>query len=323
VGAFGGALLISLLVRPLVKALGAGSEMVGFQHTMAIFAVLSVLLFWITFVTTKERVTPPSGQKTSVSEELLELVRNRPWLILLGATVCSTSFIGMRSGSTIFYFKYCLGDDGSPILFGQLDRVTVFLASGSLCMMLGSACLGLFARMADKRTLAVVLTLITAVSYGLFYVLPPQNFGMLLVVNAIGTFTMGPTSALIWAMFADVADYGEWKFGRRSTGLVYSASLFSLKTGLMVAGWLLPLFLDRFGFVRNVAQSESALHGILLSFSLVPALFATLKAAALWVYPLSRREVLHIEGELRERRRDAVAPQSWQAEERGEAVSRA
>jgi GPH family glycoside/pentoside/hexuronide:cation symporter len=122
-------------------------------------------------------------------------------------------------------------------------------------------------------------------------------------------------------MFADVADYGEWKFGRRSTGLVYSASLFSLKTGLMVAGWLLPLFLDRFGFVRNVAQSESALHGILLSFSLVPALFATLKAGALWVYPLSRPEVLRIEKELGERRRDAVAPEPWQAQERGEAVS--
>jgi GPH family glycoside/pentoside/hexuronide:cation symporter len=322
VGAFGGALLISLFVRPLVKALGAGSEMVGFQHTMAIFAVLSVILFWITFATTKERVTPPSGQKTNVAEELLELVRNRPWVILLVATVCSTSFIGMRSGSTLFYFKYCVGDDGTPVLFGELDRVTVFLASGSLCMMLGSACLGLFARMADKRTLAVVLTLITAASYGLFYVLPPQNFGLLLAVNALGTFTMGPTSALIWAMFADVADYGEWKFGRRSTGLVYSASLFSLKTGLMVAGWMLPLFLDRFGFVRNVAQSDRALHGILLSFSLIPAVFAALKAGALWVYPLTRPRVLRIEGELQARRRGvAVDPEPWQAPEPDEIVS--
>jgi GPH family glycoside/pentoside/hexuronide:cation symporter len=307
VGAFGGGLLISLLVRPLVKALGGADEVSGFQQTMAIFAVLSVFLFWVTFATTRERVTPPSGQKSNVREELIELWRNRPWMILLVATVFSTSFIGLRAGSTIFYFKYVVGDDGTPVLFGYLDRVTIFLASGSACMMLGSACLGLFARMADKRTLAVLLTLATAVAYAVFYMLPPDNFGLLLVVNALGTFAMGPTSALVWAMYADVADWGEWKFGRRSTGLVYSASLFALKTGTMVAGWMLPLFLDRFGFVRNVQQSPAAMHGILLAFSIVPGVFAGLKASALWVYPLSRREVLRIEGELRSRRQE-LAP---------------
>jgi glycoside/pentoside/hexuronide:cation symporter, GPH family len=307
VGAFGGGLLISLLVRPLVKALGGGDEVSGFQQTMAMFAVLSVLLFWVTFATTKERVKPPPGQKSNVREELAELTKNRPWMILLVAAVFSTSFIAMRAGSTIFYFKYVVGDEGSPVLFGYLDRVTVFLASGMACMMLGTACLGLFARMADKRTLAVILTLTTAVAFALFYVLPSDNFALLLVVNAIGTFAMGPTSALVWAMYADVADYGEWKFGRRSTGLVYSASLFALKTGTMVAGWLLPLFLDRFGFVRNVQQSAGALLGIVLAFSLVPAVFAGLKAAALWIYPLTRREVLRIEGELQERRAGLTA----------------
>jgi len=307
VGAFGGGLMVSLLVRPLVKELGGSDEVLGFQHTMAIFAVVSVLLFWITFATTKERVTPPPGQKSNVKEELTELVKNRPWVILLVAAVFSTSFIAMRAGSTIFYFKYVAGDDGNPILFGRLDRVTVFLSAGAACMMLGTACLGLFARMADKRTLAVALTMTTALAFTSFYLLPPDNFPLLLLVNCIGTFAMGPTSALVWAMYADVADYGEWKFGRRSTGLVYSASLFALKTGTMVAGWLLPVFLDRFGFVRNVQQSEGALLGILLAFSIVPGVFAVLKGAALWIYPLGRSEVLRIEGELRARRETAAA----------------
>jgi GPH family glycoside/pentoside/hexuronide:cation symporter len=310
VGAFGGALLISLLVRPLVKELGGSDEVLGFQHTMAIFAVLSVLLFWVTFATTKERVTPPPGQKTNVRGELLELWRNRPWIVLLVATVFSTSFIAMRAGSSIFYFKYCAGDAGAPVLFGYLDRVTIFLASGSACMMLGTACLGLFARMADKRTLAVILTLTSAVAFALFYVIPAHDFALQLAINGVGTFALGPTSALVWAMYADVADYGEWKFGRRSTGLVYSASLFALKTGTMVAGWLLPLFLDRFGFIRNVPQSPAALHGILLAFSVVPGIFAACKAAALALYPLNRREVLRIESALRERRQGLSAAAS-------------
>lgn len=302
VGAFGGGLLVSLLVRPLVKELGGGDEVRGFQLTMAIFAVLSVFLFWTTFATTKERVAPPPGQKTDVVGELKELLKNRPWVILLFGAVFSTAFIAMRSGSTLFYFKYLVGDDTAPVLFGRLDRVTVFLSTGMACMMLGTACVGPITRLFDKRTLAVALTLTTAATFALFYVLPTENFWLLVAVNAAGTFCMGPTSALVWAMYADVADYGEWKFGRRSTGLVYSASLFALKTGTMFAGWLLPLFLDRYGFVPNVAQSPEASMGILVAFSLLPGVFAALKAAALWVYPLSRSEVARIERELAARR---------------------
>jgi GPH family glycoside/pentoside/hexuronide:cation symporter len=302
VGAFGGGLLISLLVRPLVKHLGEGNEVRGFQHTMALFAAASVLLFWVTFATTRERVTPPKGQVTNVRAELKELLGNRPWVILLLVAIFSTTFIVLRSGSTLFYFKYYLHDAGTPILFGQLDRVSVFLSSGMASMMLGTACVGLFAASKDKRTLAILLSAITGVCFASFFVLPKDQYLLLLAVNCVGTFCMGPTSALVWAMYADVADYGEWKFGRRSTGLVYSASLFALKTGTAIAGWLLPVFLDRFGFVSNVVQGERALLGILLAFSLLPGLFAGLKAAALWAYPLRGAEVERIERELQLRR---------------------
>jgi glycoside/pentoside/hexuronide:cation symporter, GPH family len=131
VGAFSGALLISLFVRPLVKHLGGGNEMYGFQMTMAIFAVTSVIMFWITFATTNERVTPPPQQKTNVREELGELFRNWPWFTLLITSVFSTSFVALRSGSTLFYFKYVVGDDGKAIFLG-LDRSTVFLTTGAL-----------------------------------------------------------------------------------------------------------------------------------------------------------------------------------------------
>jgi GPH family glycoside/pentoside/hexuronide:cation symporter len=264
--------------------------------------VLSVGLFWVTFFTTRERVKPPPGQVSSVRGELAELVRNRPWLILLFAAAFSTTFIVMRSGSTLFYFKYVAGDDGTPVLFETLDRTTVFLATGSVSQMIGAGCLGIFARAADKRVLAVALTLVTALAYVSFYFLPPDNFGLLLLVNAIGMLCMGPTSALVWAMYADVADYGEWKFGRRSTGLVYSASLFALKSGTTIAGFLLPMFLAWFGFVPNITQAPAALLGISLAFSVMPGFFALLKAAALWAYPLHGPEVQRIERELSERR---------------------
>ena len=113
---------------------------------------------------------------------------------------------------------------------------------------------------------------------------------------------MGPASALVWAMYADVADYGEWKFGRRSTGLVYSASLFAIKTGTALAGLLLPWILAKYDYLPNVAQSATSILGITLTFSLFPAGFAVLKGIALWIYPLGKTKVDEIERDLAARR---------------------
>jgi GPH family glycoside/pentoside/hexuronide:cation symporter len=307
VGAFAGAVLISLLVRPLVKYLGRGNEMHGFRATMAIFAVASVLMFWITFATTRERVTPPAGQKTNVWEELRELFRNWPWVTLLVASVFSTTFVALRSGSTLFYFKYVAGDDGSPIFLG-LDRSTLFLTTGSLGLVLGTVCLGSIARKIDKKYYAAVLSTITGLCFASFFIVPKDAFQIQLELNALAQFCAGPTSALTFALYGDVADYGEWKFGRRSTGLVYSASLFSIKTGILIGGYLLPLFLERFGFVRNAVQTASAVLGITLAFSIAPGLFALLKAGALMIYPLNQVRVDEIESQLAARR--GAAPEA-------------
>ena len=332
-GAFAGGLLISLFVRPLVKFLGSDldmtswpgwlsslvhpvvrflgepGEMRGFHWTMAIFAAASVLMFWMTFAATKERVTPPPQQKTNVMEELGELMRNWPWVVLLVAAVLSTTFIALQAGSTIFFFKYVLGYDKTPIfhLFSLgFDRTTVFLSTGMLAQVIGTMVLGFLARRVDKKYAAAGLCAVTGLCFIAFFFVPKDRFDLLVLVNVIGFLCMGPTSALTWALYGDVADYGEWKFGRRSTGLIFSASLFAIKTGNLVGGFLLPLFLASFGYVKNVDQTPKALLGIALAFSLVPGFIALLKAGALLIYPLNQKRVSQIEKELAVRR--AAAP---------------
>ena len=302
VGAFGAAFLISLLVRPMVKYLGAESEVRGFQLTIGIFAVLSIALILITFATTKERVTPPPQQKTNVREELGELFKNWPWVVLLITSIFSNAFAALRSGSTIFYFKYVQGYDSTPYLW-WLDRTTVFLASGALGLVLGTLCLGPIARKIDKKYYAATLSLVTGLSFLGFFFVPNGQFGLMIAVNMLAQFCAGPTSALTWALYGDVADYGEHKYGRRSTGLVYSASLFSIKTGILIGGFLVPLFLDRFGYIKGAAtQTAHAILGITIAFSLGPAFFALLKCVALIIYPLNQKRVDEIEKDLTARR---------------------
>ena len=312
VGAFTGGLLIALFVRPFVKYLGGTNElgvvneMKGWQWTMGIFAAVSVFMFWMTFATTRERVTPPPQQKTNVREELGELVRNWPWVVLLLASVTSTTFIALQAGSTAFYFKHVVGADRSPIFhLGSLDfdRTTVFLSTGMLAQLVGTLVLSFLARRVDKKYAAAGLCAVTGVCFLTFYFLPRDRFDLFLAVNALGFFCMGPTSALTWALYGDVADYGEVKYGRRSTGLVYSASLFAIKTGNLVGGFLVLSFLALFGFDKEAAtQTSTALAGITLAFSLVPGLIALLKAAMLMIYPLNQRRVDEVERELAARR---------------------
>lgn len=292
--AFGGGLLVSLLVRPLVKALGGGDEVAGFQFTMAIFAGLSILLFWTTFATTKERVQPPAGQVNDIKGELAELFRNKPWVILFVAAMFSTTFIIMRNSVTLYYFKYVSGT-GDDVLFWIFDKSSFFLSSSMFMMMMGVLTVGFFVRRFDKRTLSIILTFTTAACLVAFYFIPAQNYGLMLAVNALAAFTMGPTSALVWAMYGDVADYGEYTFGRRSTGLIHSATLFALKTGSMVAGAMAGWVLRWFGFVANQEQGPNSILGISLMFSIIPAVFAVGKGLALMAYPLDGKRVAEVE----------------------------
>src|SRR5262245_34952129 len=242
VGAFGAAFLISLFVRPLVQYLGAGNETRGFQLTMAIFAVVSVVLILITFATTKERVTPPPQQKTNVREELGELFKNWPWIVLLITSIFSNAFSALRSGSTIFYFKYVQGYDSTPVIW-RLDHTTLFLASGALGLVLGTMCLGPIARKVDKKYYAAALSVVTGLCFLAFFFVPTGQFAFMIVLNMLAQFCAGPTSALTWALYGDVADYGEVKYGRRSTALIFSASLFAIKAGVLIGLYLVPLFL--------------------------------------------------------------------------------
>ena len=168
--------------------------------------------------------------------------------------------------------------------------------------MLGTALVGRFVRKIDKKYYACAFSAIAGLSFASFFIIPKDYFGLQLAINAVSQLCAGPVAAITWALYGDVADYGEWKFGRRSTGLVYSASLFAIKTGVVIAGFLLPLFLDLFGFVANKVQTDTAKLGIILAFSLVPGLCGLLNAVALLIFPLDQKSVDEIEEELASRR---------------------
>ena len=294
--AFAAAWLIGTFVTPLKNILGGGNEAVGFQLTMIIFAVLSVALFWITFATTKERVTAVEI-KSDIRRDLRAVLGNGPWIALFIAAIFTLMNIAVRNGSLMYYFKYYVGDDGAPI-FLIFDKTAVFLSLGLMTMMLGITLTKTLCDYFEKRSLLIVLTILNAISMAAFYVTPPDQYWLMVVINCIGTFVIGPTPALVWAMYADTADYGEWKTGRRTTALVFSSLQFAQKLGLAVGAGLTGVILGWFGFVANELQSDASLAGIRFIFSFIPAVLALLGTVSIFFYKINSKTVRQIEQDL-------------------------
>ncbi len=303
VGAFGGGLLISMLVRPMVQHFGVEDEATGFRITMAVFAVVSVALFWMTFATTRERVKSPPDEQVSIKNDLKILFANSPWVVLCFAGILTLTSIALKSAVTIHYFKYYVMDDGSPF-FWIFDQTSLFLSINSLALIAGVCCTKFLSDRFEKKTLMIVLSLGSAASGALLFFVPPDQYWTMMAVSAAGSVLAGPTAPLVWSMYGDVADYGEWKFNRRTTGLVFSASMFAQKFGLTIgaglSGWLLALF----GYVANTEQTDESMMGIRILFTLIPAGVALLNVLVLSFYTLIDKEVARIEAELKARKSD-------------------
>ena len=301
--AYGAAWLIGTFVTPLKNILGGGDEAEGFRLTMLLFSVFSIAMFWATFAATKERVQAVA-QKSNLKEDLRALIGNVPWLALFVSGVFALMQVAVRNGGILYYFKYYVGDDGAS-LFWIFDSTAVFLSLGTFSLILGVTFTRFLTQRFEKQHLMIALTVLSTALSGLFFFLAPEQYGWMLALNCLGNFIAGPLAPLVFAMNADCADYGEWRSGRRTTALIYSGGGFAAKMGLAVGAGLAGYILALFGFVANQPQTETAILGIRLMFTLFPAALSLIGAAAILFYRLDRAKVAAIEADLAQRRSGA------------------
>jgi GPH family glycoside/pentoside/hexuronide:cation symporter len=246
----------------LVDNLGHGDRALGFQLTMAVFAAIAVVMFLFCFGLTKERVQPVRDQKTSTGRDLLDLVTNVPWLVLCLIGILQVCFVAIRGGAILFYFKYYVGDMGAAAMF---------MVIGSVMSLVGTFLIQYVTRYTGRKNAFIGCMLLATAALAASYWVRPDQLVLLYVYNMTYCVLTGPTSALLWAMFADTADYSEWKTGRRATGLVFSASGMSNKFGWVIGGALAAALLAIYGFQANVVQTTHAQEGIRILMAIAPA----------------------------------------------------
>lgn len=304
VAAFVGQLIIGSTALVLVEYLGGGNEQLGWQLTMGVYGLLAVALLLGTFFLTRERIQPSATPQGKVGEDLRDLFKNVPWVLIGTATVFQLAYIVMRGSATPYYFEYFVGDQqvtlfGSSINLGFAAFTSSFLTIGSVATLLGAIGTGFFAKRLDKKNVYAIFLIASASVSALFYWLAPENVYLMYGLNILVSFFFGAVSVLQWAIYTDAADYGEWKFGRRATALIMAASLFALKLGLTLGGAIVGWILGWYGFVEGgVAQGAETLSGIRLLMSFFPAVFGIIGGAIMFFYPLNDKMMVTIEKDL-------------------------
>ncbi len=282
IAGFIGQFIVTGLALTLAQYFGHGDKAQGFQYTLILFAGLSLVFFFITFQTTKERVQPPKAQKNSLKEDLKNLFQNKAWVILAIVGIVSFVMFAMQNAAIAYYFKYYLGKE---------DNVQLFNVVGTVALIVALPLSKPLAKRFGNRNVFIGSSLISGLFFMLIYLPGVKDITTIYVFNVIAKMAYAPAVPLLWTMIADSADYGEWKTGRRATGLYFSAAVFAQKAGwgigAAIAGWILAWS----SFVPNVVQNVTAITGIKLLVSVIPGILYMSCAIFMIFYKIDKKTI--------------------------------
>src|SRR6476620_2009793 len=312
---------VQAFMLSIIESAGHGDKSQGIEKVMTWLAIIGTIMLLITFLTTKERIVPTPEQKSTLKEDLSDLFKNKPWIIMLTLTTLVFITLAMKGGGYVYYFKNYVDKESltrfvSPItgffsehgmnFFGD-DPVSagfgLFNAGGIIFMIVG---IGLSKPLADKygkRNVFGLWLFISTLFVLAFYFFPPKSVPIMFASQILHGFSYGVTIPLLWAMIADVADYSEWKNNRRATAIIFSAMMVGLKAGLTIGASLLTWILGLYNYVPNndAAQTATAINGTKLLVSVYPSIPFLIGAALLFFYEINKRMEVQIESDLKQR----------------------
>ncbi len=314
---------VQVFMLPIIEYAGHGNKADGIEKVMTWLAIIGTVMLIITFLTTKERIVPKPEQKSSLKQDLADLSKNKPWVIMLLLTTLVFITLAMKGGSYVYYFKNYVDKESLtqfilPItsflsgigmnFFGE-DPVSagfgLFNAGGIIFMIVGITLSKGLADKYGKRDVFGVALFISTLFILFFFFFPPKSVALMFTSQILHGFFYGITIPLLWAMIADVADYSEWKNNRRATAIIFSAMMVGLKVGLSVGAALLTRILGFYDYVANsdAAQTPQAINGTKMLVSVFPAIPFLIGVALLFFYAINKKMEFRIEGDLLDRRK--------------------
>jgi len=258
------------------------------------------LVLGVTWYAIQKLIKRPESDTTPSQRDLIDLLTNRPWIMILGLGFMTMMFNGIKYGVVAYYFNHYIGE---PTLTGRYFIVLLLVS------IVAALVAGYLTRLVGKKTLFIISLVVSGALTCMISFAGPGDVMFVFIVGGAAEFFAAFMPVLIFSMLGDAADYSEWKHSRRATGLFYSAGTFIQKTGGGFAGALVLIVLGAYGYVGTDASTiPQATDGMILLMSWIPAAFAFASILLLVVYPLNTQRMGEIEADLRARRAAAGVP---------------
>jgi glycoside/pentoside/hexuronide:cation symporter, GPH family len=271
----------------------------GYSNSIYVLSVFLAIFMFITFMSTKERVSPPKAQKSNLLQDLKDLTRNKPWVVLLAVGLLWTIYNSLKQGMVLYYFTLYLNNQ----LLAASYLVGLMLASIAGAM--ATAPLG---KKMGKKKLFIYALLFSGAVNALFVFCGPNDISAIFTIGIISEFGAAIFPTLFFAMLGDAADYSEFMNKRRATGLVYSAGSFVTKFGGGVAAAFIGAVLAAFHYDgMDSSTIAGALPAVIMLMSWIPAVIAFVAAGVMTLYPLNQTKMDDITEELQQRRLNEAA----------------
>jgi sugar (glycoside-pentoside-hexuronide) transporter len=290
-------LILSSTLLPMADFFGGADKAKGYQMSMGVMAIIALFMFLFCFSSVKERIQPAVPSKHALKSDLKDVWKNDQWVRILLLTFCNVCPGFIRMAATMYYVTW--------VMEKSTSFASMFISLGVVGMMIGSA---LAKPLTDKYCKLKVFfwanIILTIFSCG-FYFLDPHATTLILVAYFILNIMHQLPSPLHWSLMADVDDYGEWKTGKRVTGISFSGNLFFLKCGLAVAGAMVGFLLSAYGYNAGATQqSDQAINGIMLLFTIIPGVGYLITAGVVRLLKVDRETMRTIQADLEIRRRN-------------------
>lgn len=275
------AFMVSIVVPILAEKLGKNDMARGYQLAMGIMALMGVLLLLFTFFTTKERVEH-EVEKTPLLEQLKLLIKNKQWLVLWGSCLSGTTGYVIRASVAIFYAKYYLG--------GDAEVQSAFMGTGVAAAILAMPASTFITKRFDKVKLFWMSQFgVGVLSVLMFLIVKPHPDSLVLayVMYFVLSFVVDVHAPIFWSAIAEAVDYGHAESGTRVSGLAFGGISFAQKAGMGIAGAVVGLLLDAFGYIPDTVQTETALLGLSLMLTIIPGAFHVINALLIMRYKIT------------------------------------
>lgn len=294
-----GLLIVTVCFVPLVSMLKTTSF--GIMGVVGGFAAFGAILQLVSYANIRERilVVKQEDRKTfSIPGAIEALIKNPPLLWLCVVNIFTFSAFNVKLSTQVYYCQYVLSDMSMLPYMG-------FFSIG--CVFIGVAMVGpLVTRFGKKPTFifgCVVWAIGDFVNY--MFIKDPNLF---VAFTCVAFFGSALVNSLYWAFISDAVEYGEWRSGIRSEGIVYSFFTFNRKLAQAIAGFVPGIVLAWVGYVPNISQTTETLNGIRGLIFIYPGALALLTATVWFLfYHLDEAFFENILAELKKRKSSSAA----------------